>query len=62
MSDILGFIGIVITLLVIIPASLSALIRVFYHPISEIVVLWTELIDSVLDIVYTIKKYIREGR
>ena len=62
MTEILGFIGIVLTLLVIIPASLSAMIRVFYHPISEIVILWTELIDVLLDIVYTIKKYIKEQK
>jgi hypothetical protein len=56
MTEILGFIGVIITLLVIIPASLSALIRVLYHPVGEIITLWTELIDILLDIYYTIRK------
>jgi len=62
MTDILGFIGFVVTLLVVIPASLSALIRVFYHPVTEIVTLWTELVDIILDIVYSVKKFIMERK
>ena len=62
MMSILGFIGFVVTLLVVIPASLSALIRVFYHPVTEIVTLWTELVDIILDIVYSVKKFIMERK
>jgi hypothetical protein len=62
MTELLGFIGVVITLLVIIPASISALIRVFYHPITEIVIIWTELIDTILDIVYSIKNFISKNK
>ena len=36
MTEIIGFIGFIVTLLVVIPASVSALIRVFSHPIREI--------------------------
>jgi phage-related protein len=62
MTEILGFIGVVITLLVIIPASLSALIRVFYQPVTEIVNIWTELIDTILDIVYSIKNHFNQNK
>ena len=56
MTEIIGFIGFIVTLLVVIPASVSALIRVFSHPIREITDLWLGLIDQLVDIVDTIKK------
>jgi hypothetical protein len=56
MTEIIGFIGFIITLLIIIPASVSALIRVFSHPIREITDLWLGLIDQIVDIIDTIKK------
>lgn len=56
MTELLGFIGIIITLLVILPASLIAIINIVRHPISEIFTLWTNLIDLILDIYQDIKK------
>jgi hypothetical protein len=56
MTEILGFIGIIITLLVVLPASLIAIINIVRHPVSEIYQLWTNLIDLILDIYQDIKK------
>lgn len=56
MTEILGFIGIIITLLVVLPASLIAIINIARHPISEIFQLWTNLIDLILDIYQDFKK------
>lgn len=56
MTEILGFIGIIITLMVVVPASLIALINIIRHPISEIVQLWMTLIDLILDIYDSIRK------
>jgi hypothetical protein len=53
---ILGFIGFIITLLIIVPASLVALIKVFTHPVREITNLWLALIDTIIDTIETIKK------
>ena len=55
MISILGFIGFIVTILVALPATLIAFIRILSHPIKEIVNLWLELIDLVLDIVTTVK-------
>jgi hypothetical protein len=55
MTEIFGFIGLIITLMVVVPASLTALIRVFSHPVQEIVSLWMTLIDEVIDIYQTIR-------
>jgi hypothetical protein len=52
---ILGIIGFIITLLIIVPASLLALIKVFTHPIREITNLWLTLADTIIDIIETIK-------
>jgi hypothetical protein len=52
---ILGIIGLIITLLIIVPASLLALIKVFTHPIKEITNLWLTLADTIIDIIETIK-------
>jgi hypothetical protein len=52
---ILGIIGFIITLLIIVPASLLALIKVFTHPIKEITNLWITLADAIIDIIETIK-------
>ena len=60
MIDILGFIGFVVTVVIVVPASLSALISVFSHPITEIKNLWMTLIDQVLDIVENVKKDFRK--
>jgi len=52
---ILGIIGLIITLLIIVPASLLALIKVFTHPLREITNLWLTLADTIIDIIETIK-------
>ena len=60
MIDILGFIGFVVTVVIIIPASLSALITVFSHPVTEIKNLWLKLIDQIVDIIESVKKEFRK--
>ena len=60
MIDILGFIGFVVTVVIVVPASLSALISVFSHPITEIKNLLMTLIYQILDIVENVKKDFRK--
>ena len=60
MLDILGFIGIIITLLVVVPASLSALIKILYHPVREITSLWLVLVDQIIDIIETVRNNFRK--
>jgi len=55
MVEILGYIGVIMTCLVIVPASLTALIKVFTDPIKEILNLWISLVDTVIDIVESFK-------
>ncbi len=55
MTSLLGFIGIIITLLVVVPASLIAIINIIRHPIAEIVQLWLTLLDLILDIYQSIR-------
>ena len=55
MTSLLGFIGIIVTLLVVVPASLIAIINIIRHPISEIVQLWLTLLDLILDIYQSIR-------
>jgi hypothetical protein len=57
---ILGFIGFIITLLIIVPASLVALIKVFTHPVREITNLWLVLIDTIIETIETIKTELRK--
>jgi hypothetical protein len=57
---ILGFIGVIITLLIIVPASLVALIKVFTHPVREITNLWLVLIDTIIETIETIKTELRK--
>jgi hypothetical protein len=52
---ILGFIGVIITLLIIVPASLVALIKVFSHPVREITNLWLALVDAIIEVIEAIK-------
>jgi hypothetical protein len=56
---ILGIIGLIITLLIIVPASLLALIKVFTHPVREITLLWINLAETLFDIYEKIKADIR---
>ena len=53
--DILNILVIIIGLLIIVPAALLSLIRVFTHPINEIISLWSSLYDQIYDIVQSIK-------
>ena len=52
---ILGIIGVIITLLIIVPASLVALIKVFSHPVREITNLWLALVDAIIEVIEAIK-------
>jgi hypothetical protein len=56
MIELLGLIGIIMTLLVVIPASLIAFINILRHPIQELFQLWLTLIDLIIDIIQSIKK------
>lgn len=55
-----GIIGFIITLLIIVPASLVALIKVFTHPVREITNLWLVLIDTIIETIETIKTELRK--
>lgn len=60
MITLLGFIGFVVTILVALPATLLAFIKILSHPVQEIVALWIELIDTVLDIIESVKTQFRK--
>lgn len=60
MITILGFIGFVVTIMVALPATLLAFIRILSHPVQEIVSLWIELIDTILDIIESVKTQFRK--
>ena len=60
MITILGFIGFVVTIMVALPATLLAFIRILSHPVQEIVALWLELIDTILDIIESVKTQFRK--
>ena len=60
MISILGFIGLIITIMVALPATLLAFIRILSHPVKEIVSLWIELIDTILDIIESVKTQFRK--
>jgi hypothetical protein len=60
MTTLLGFIGFVIILLIAVPASLLAFIKVFKQPISEIFTLWVSLIDELLNIYEDIRNGIKK--
>lgn len=55
MITVLGFIGFLVTILVALPATLLAFIRILSHPVQEILNLWIELVDTVLDIIESVK-------
>jgi hypothetical protein len=42
----LGFLGFIITILVVIPATLIAFATIIEHPIKTILTLWTTLIET----------------
>lgn len=62
MFEVLGYIGVIITLLVVVPASALAIIRVFSHPIREITILWITLADKLMEIYEGIKADINSLR
>jgi hypothetical protein len=62
MIELLGYMGAVITLLVIVPASALAIINVFAHPIKEITFLWISLADKLMEIYEGIKSDINSLR
>jgi hypothetical protein len=60
MTTFLGFIGFVIILLIVIPASILAFIQVFKQPIAEIFSLWVQVIDKLLDLYTAIRTGIND--
>lgn len=62
MIEFLGYLGAIITLLVIVPASALALINVFSHPIKEITILWLTLGDKLMEIYEGVKADINSLR
>jgi len=60
MTTLLGFIGFLVILLIAVPASLLALIKVFKQPIGEIFTLWVSLIDELLNIYEDIRNGIKK--
>jgi hypothetical protein len=55
MTELLGFIGFIVTLLIVIPASLLACIQILKEPVKEILNLWFTLFDEILSIYEDIK-------
>ena len=51
----LGIFGLIITVLVVVPASLLSFIKIFTHPIKEITNLWVSLVDAIFDILENIR-------
>lgn len=60
MTTLLGFIGFLVILLIAVPASLLAFIKVFKQPIGEIFTLWVSLIDELLNIYEDIRNGIKK--
>ena len=49
MITLLGILGIIITALVAVPATLIAMATVIEHPIKAVLKLWTTLIETYID-------------
>jgi hypothetical protein len=60
MTTFLGFIGFLVILLIVIPASILAFIQVFKQPISEIFSLWVQVVDKLLDLYIAIRTGIND--
>ena len=56
MITLLGILGIIITALVAVPATLIAMATVIEHPIKSIIKLWTTLIETYIDFWNSINK------
>lgn len=60
MTEILGFIGFLVILLIAVPAFLLAFIRIFKEPTKELLNLWFTLFDELLYIYEDIKNAFRK--
>lgn len=49
MITFLGILGVLITVLVAVPATLIAMASIIEHPIKTIIKLWTTLIETYID-------------
>ena len=56
MITLLGILGILITALVAVPATLIAMATVIEHPIKAVIKLWTTLIETYIDFWNNISK------
>lgn len=56
MITLLGILGILITVLVAVPATLIAMASIIEHPIKTIIKLWTTLIETYIDFWNNISK------
>ena len=56
MITFLGILGILITVLVAVPATLIAMASIIEHPIKTIIKLWTTLIETYIDFWNNISK------
>jgi len=56
MITFLGILGVLITVLVAVPATLIAMASIIEHPIKTIIKLWTTLIETYIDFWNNISK------
>lgn len=56
MITFLGILGVLITILVAVPATLIAMASIIEHPIKTIIKLWTTLIETYIDFWNNISK------
>ena len=56
MITLLGILGIIVTALVAVPATLIAMATVIEHPIKAVIKLWTTLIETYIDFWNNISK------
>lgn len=56
MITFLGILGILITVLVAVPATLIAMATIIEHPIKAVIKLWTTLIETYIDFWNNISK------
>jgi hypothetical protein len=56
MITFLGILGVLITILVAVPATLIAMASIIEHPIKSIIKLWTTLIETYIDFWNNISK------
>jgi hypothetical protein len=56
MITFLGILGVLITILVAVPATLIAIASIIEHPIRTIITLWITLVETYKDLWYNITK------